>query len=57
MQGVHGEAVLVSGLEITYPKQEGPTNIFAIGIQARKIAVIFKLSWRKTEWVPYKTPV
>lgn len=46
MQGVHGEAVLVSRLEITYLKQEGLTNIFAIGIKARKIAVIFKLSWR-----------
>lgn len=46
MQGVHGEAVLVSRLEITYLKQEGLTNIFAVGIKARKIAVIFKLSWR-----------
>lgn len=46
LQGVHGGATLVSKLKITYLKQEGPTNVFAICIKAMKIAVIFKLSWR-----------
>jgi len=46
LQGVHGEALLVSRLDTTYLKQEGLTNAFAFCIKARKTAVIFKLSWR-----------
>lgn len=46
LQDVHGEVVLVSRLGTTYLKQDGPTNVFAICIKAKKIAVIFKLSWR-----------